>query len=114
MYYYLQICKDFCTIPVFILMSMNEHSRHFLAVFFSFVCLVDTFFTACAYWYDKPWSIARIKDACGAYSMWVFTLALLAAQPSKDPGHWPYFFQFAAGVDALSVLSVPTPANIYR
>lgn len=113
MYHYLQGIKDFCAIPVFIYLSLFHHSRYFLAVFFSAGCLLDTLFTAYAYWYDKPWTIARIKDACGAFGMFVFTLALLTANPSKDPGRWPYFFQFAAAVDTLSVLSICSQYNIY-
>ncbi len=106
MYSWFQWTKDFCAIPVFILMSLETQPHYFLAAFFSIGCFIDTIFSAYAYWYDNPWTIARIKDAMGAFGMWIFALALIAAKPVHDSGRWSYFFCFATVVDMVSVFSI--------
>jgi len=104
----LQKVKDFCAIPVFVFIALTSSiydSRGKLAVFFAFGSLIDTFFVSWFYWYNKTWTIARLKDVAGASGMWVFCLALIVSPISPEMHRWPYFFWFAAVVDSISICS---------
>ena len=104
----LQKIKDFCAIPVFVYMGLTASiydSRIQLALFFAIGSLIETLFVSCFYWYNKPWTIARLKDAIGAYGMWVFCLALLMAPISPKKHRWPYYFCFMAVVNSISIFS---------
>ena len=111
MYWRLQWVKDFCAVPVFMLMSLENQPQYFLAAFFSLGCFIDTLYTSYAYLYEKPWTFARLKDLWGAFGMWVFTLTLLMVKKQYTPERWAYFFYFAAVVDTLSVFSILSKKN---
>lgn len=105
----LQWIKDFGAIPIFVWIALTpsvSNSRHLLSLFFAFGCLLDTLFVSFFYWYEKPWTIARVKDVLGAVGMWVFCLVLLAANPAPEVHRWPSFFWLATAIDSMSVLSV--------
>ena len=108
----LQFIKDFIAIPIFIIIALNpqiNESTEFLSLFFAFGCLIDTIFTAILFFYDYPWTVARVKDAMGALGMWTFTIVLIwTIPPKKTPHRWPIFFCIAAFIDTCSILSVLT------
>ena len=114
MFKWFQWLKDFIAIPIFIWMAIhNIHDRLLLSVFFALGSLLDACYGLHAEFMGHPWTIARAKDALGAYCMWGFSVLLLWAPAVKDPGRWPYFFWFAAAVDSVSVLSVVSAKNVY-
>lgn len=104
----LQQVKDFCAIPVFVYIALTASmydSRIRLALFFAFGSLIDTLFVSWFHWYNKTWTIARLKDALGAYGMWGFCMTILLVPVSPEMHRWPYFFWFAAAVDSISIFS---------
>ena len=109
-----QCIKDFCAIPIFILMAAQTiFPKRILLTFFVLGGLLDTLFACYFYWYGFPWTIARAKDALGAYGMLGFVFIIAAANQIHQTGRWPYFFIFAACVDTISVCSVFTKWNVY-
>jgi len=97
--------KDLFFVPVFLLFAVhNVHDRRVLSLFFAGGSLLNAIFFAC----NK-----RVKDASTAVVMWVFSMALVWAPTVKDPGHWPYFFYFAAVVEMLCIISMITPYTVY-
>jgi|SaaInlStandDraft_1057018.scaffolds.fasta_scaffold251269_1 hypothetical protein len=114
MFKWFQWLKDFIAIPIFIGLALhNIHDRLLLSVFFALGSLLDACYGMHAEFMGHPWTIARVKDALGAHCMWGFSMLLLWAPTTQDPGRWPYFFWFAAVVDGVSVLSVFTSRNVY-
>lgn len=104
-----QFLKDFTAVPIFILIAADpyiHHSKSLLALFFSLGCLVDTLFSCYSYVYEEPWTIARVKDALGAFGMWTFTLWLAFKEGKQAGPYWQIFFYFATFVDICSVFSI--------
>ena len=109
-----QFIKDFCAIPIFITMSMQTiFSKELLMIFFALGGILDTLFVCYFYWHGFPWTIARIKDALGAYGMLGFVFIIAAANQVHQTGRWPFFFIFAMCVDTISVCSIFTDWNVY-